>query len=171
MALIPSFLHRSTSLLLMPDAILRGLTPTAFIRELTSLGLSYRRTTMLSDWRNVSGTEARKDVIKYVRKDRLLSARSMAEVDWDMRHKYMYQFSVWMEGEPLGKKAKIGVNIMSDEPLTPKQAEGVFWERWKDVERYGTAMPSQIKLTGAWHKATSLDEPTPSPFPKGGRRE
>lgn len=164
MAKTPYSIRRAAAILKIPNAIERGLTPSAFIRELREAGLSYRRTLMFSDWRNVLGTEARKDVIKYVRRDRHLSIRSMADVDWLMSADYMYKVKVWTRTRPDEPLQERFVNIMHDKPLSPTAIIQELYSRWSSYEKY---MPEQIEkteLVGAWHKVEPLEEPTPSPF-------
>ncbi|KKL53181.1 hypothetical protein LCGC14_2278050, partial [marine sediment metagenome] len=91
MATIASYLKRPTAILRMPQAIARGLTPTAFLSQLKLKGLGYRKQRFLADWRSVSGIEKRKDVFKYVRKDRRPSMKSMADVEWEMSEEYMFK--------------------------------------------------------------------------------
>lgn len=153
MALLPSFMRRPSAMLKMKDAIARGLSVEGFIRELKSAGLSYRRTIMLADWRSAAGIEAKKDLVKYVRKDRVPSTRLIADVEWEF-HKgklYMYKFGYWMPGEDIGEEAKHGINIMSDDMITPAQAEREAWEKLAVHEQYGKVLPAKIRLVGMYH--------------------
>ena len=159
MALLPSYLRRPTAILKMPEAILRGLTPTAFIRELKDLGLSYRRTLMLADWRSVSGIEAKKDVIKYVRKDRMPSIRSVADVEWEMSKEYMYKVKAWSQTRPDEPLTERFVNITSDKLLTPAQIEQQVYGRWGEWERYEGETLKRVQVVGVYHKIeTPLSE-------------
>ena len=67
----------------MPQAIARGLTPTKFLAQLRLKGLGYRKQRFLADWRNVSGTEKRKDALKFVRRDRRPPMAAIADVAWN----------------------------------------------------------------------------------------
>lgn len=155
MGLIETFLRRPTAILQIPDAISRGLSVTGFIKELKLQGLSYRKTLMLSDWRNVSGTETRKDRFKYVRRDRRPAMQDLADVDWDMSQDYMYKARAWtreVEGEELQERF---VNIMSDRPMSPKEVEEEISGRWTDTEKYGQARLERIQVVAGWHKIES----------------
>lgn len=155
MALTPSSLRRPSAILKMPSAISRGLTAAGFIRELQAAGLSYRRSTMLSDWRSVSGIEAKKDVIKYVRKDRLPSIKAVADVEWALSQEYMYKVKVWGQlkaGEPLQERF---VNIMSDNLLTPADVEQQVYLRWGEWEKYSPEQLKKLQVVGAYHKVPS----------------
>lgn len=164
MADIPRYLRRATAILKMPDAMARGLTVSAFIKELRAEGLTYMRQLMLSDWHNVAGTEARKDKYKYIRKDYKISPKLLADVDWEMSKEYMYKLKVWTrthEGEPLQERI---VNIVHDDLLTPRQIQEELYGRWSEWERYQPEAIERTELIGAWHRVEDLFSPTPSPF-------
>jgi len=155
MAVIPFYLRRPAAILKMPEAILRGLTPTAFIKELTDLGLSYRKTLMLSDWRSSAGIEAKKDLIKYVRKDRLPSIRVIADVEWELSQEYMYKVKVWSRLQPDEPLTERFVNLMSDVPLTPAQIEEQIYRRWGEWEKYSAESLERVQVSLAFHKVPS----------------
>lgn len=153
MALIPSYLRRPDALLLMPGAISRGLSATGFLRELQARGLGYRKTTFLADWRSQAGIEARKDVVKNIRKDRLPSTKTIADKEWEF-HKgkqYMYRFGYWMPGEDLGEEAKHGINIMTDDIIKPQEAEALAWGKLRNIEEYGRVLPAKMSLYMIYH--------------------
>ena len=152
MAVIPSYVRRPSAILKIPDAIGRGLSASGFIKELQEAGLSYRRTLMLADWRSVSGIEAKKDLIKYVRKDRIPSMRVVADVEWDLSAEYMYKAKVWSrlrKDEPLTERF---VNIMSDKPLTPAELESQIYERWGEWEKYSAEELKQVRVVGVYRR-------------------
>jgi len=157
MAIIPTYLRRPSAILQIPSAIARGLTPTAFIKELKAAGLSYRRTLMLADWRSVAGIEAKKDLIKYVRKDRLPSMRAIADVEWELSAEYMYKANVWSRLTPDSPLTERFVNIMSDKPLTPAQMEAEVYERWGEWERYSAEELKAVKVVAAYHKIPLME--------------
>jgi hypothetical protein len=155
MALIPSYLRRPSAILKIPEAIARGLTPTAFMNELKAAGLSYRRALMLADFRSAAGIEARKDVLKYVRKDRLPTVRSMADVEWELSREYMYKVNTWSQlkpGEPLTERF---VNVMSDVPMTPAQVEQQVESQWGEWEKYSAEELKSVKIVSAFHRVAS----------------
>ena len=164
MALIPTYLRRPSAILKIPEAIARGLTVEGFIRELKEAGLTYRRTLMLADWRSVSGIEAKKDVVKYIRKDRMPSMRAVADVEWNMSEEYMYKVKCWVRVEPDEPLRERFANYMSDKLLTPAQLEKPFYEKWSRTEKYEKEILERIQLIGIYHRVEYLEEPTPSPF-------
>jgi hypothetical protein len=155
MALIPLFLRRPTAILKIPDAIARGLTPTAFIKELMAEGLSYRRTLMLADWRSVAGIEAKKDVAKYVRKDRVPTMRVMADVEWELSKEYMYKVKTWSRTSPDEPLTERFVNLPSDKLLTPREIEQQVGERWGEWERYAPERLERLTVVGYFHRIES----------------
>jgi len=164
MAIIEAFLRRPIAILKIPDAIARGLSPTAWIKELTSLGLSYRRANMLADFRSVAGTEARKGLLKYVRKDYIPNIRTMANVTWDMSREYMYKLNVWTQTRPGEVLVERQVNIMTNKAMTIGQVEQELYTKWGTWEKYEPEQIQKMEVIGAWHKVEMLEEPTPSPF-------
>jgi len=155
MALLPTFVRRPSAILRIPDAIVRGLSPTAFINELKGMGLSYRKTLMLSDWRTVSGIEAKKDLIKYVRKDRVPSARLLPDVEWELSREYMYKVNTLSRLKPDEPLQERFVNIMSDVPLSPTEVEQQVMSMWGEWEKYAQESIEGLKVVGAYHRIDS----------------
>jgi len=155
MALIPFYLRRPAAILKMPEAIARGLTPTAFIRELRETIGTYRRTILLADWRSQVGIEAKKDMIKYVRKDRLPSMRVVADVHWEISQEYMYKVQVWSRLQPDEPLTERFVNLLSDVPLTPAQIEEQIYGRWGEWEKYSAESLERVQVSMAYHKVPS----------------
>jgi len=155
MAIIPFYLRRPSAILKLPEIIARGLTPTAFIKELTSLGLSYRRTLMLADFRSIANIEAKKGLFKYVRKDRLPSIRVIADVEWELSNEYMYKVKTWSQLKPDEPLTERFVNIMSDKLLTPAEIEQQVYSRWGEWEMYAAEKLKRIEPVGVYHKIPS----------------
>ena len=163
MATIASYLKRPTAILRMPQAIARGLTPTKFLSQLKLQGLGYRKQRFLADWRNVSGTEKRRDALKFVRRDRRPPMAAIADVDWNMSQEYMYKVRAWVRkspGEPLTERL---VNIPSDNPMTPAEVEAAVFDRWGDWERYAGETLERAQTFEGYHYVED-DLGTPSPF-------
>ncbi len=167
MALIPSYLKRPTAIMKMPQAIAKGLTPTKFLSILKGQGLGYRKQRFFADWRNVSGTEKRKDAFKFVRRDRRPPMAAMADVDWNMSQEYMYKVRAFVRtqpGEPLTERM---VNIPSDRPMTPTEVEAEVYDRWTDEEKYQGETIERAQVVAGWHYVED-DLGTPSPFLEKG---
>lgn len=159
MAIIPFYVRRPAAILKIPEAIARGLTVQGFIRELTSIGATYRRTLMLADWRSVSNIEARKDVIKYVRRDRLPTAKEYADTEWPWREEWAYKLKVYTQlypGAPIKDRLII---IESDVALTPAGMEAETRRRFAAIET-GTevGIVTQVTPVGAYRRVGVLGE-------------
>ncbi len=155
MALIPSFIRRPAAILKMPEAILRGLTPTAFISELRLTTGSYRKTLLLSDWRTVAGIEAKKDLIKYVRKDRKPSVRVVPDVEWELSREYMYKVKTHSRLKPDEPLTERFINIMSDNPMSPSEVEQATYSLWGQWEKYSQETIEDVAVVGAYHRIES----------------
>lgn len=155
MAETPSYLKRPTAILKMPEAISRGLTASAFLKELQSQGLGYRKTNFLADWRSVAGIEAKKDRVKYVRRDRRPSMRTIADVEWELSREYMYKVRVHTQTSPDESIKERFVNIMSDDLITTAQAEQEVKSQWQEWENYKGEALKGLQVVGIYHKVES----------------
>lgn len=155
MSLIPTSLRRPSAILKIPEAIARGLTVEGFIRELKAVGLSYRRTLMLADWRSAANIETKKNLLKYVRKDRIPTARVVADVEWALSKEYMYKANTWSRLRPDEPLTERFVNIMSNVPMTPAEIEQQVYSRWGEWERYSAEKLERVQVIAAFHKVPS----------------
>lgn len=151
-------LRRSIAIKLIPKAFASGISVGAFIRQLQGTTGGYRRTTMLSDWRTVTGIEAKKDVLKYIRKDRLPSAASMADVEWGYDKEYVYKANTWSRIHPDEPLTERMVTFQSDTNLTPAQVEEQIAMKWSEWERYIPEKVERIQVVSVYHIIPSPDE-------------
>lgn len=121
-------IERAVVIAKMRKAFRVGQSASSFITKMKAEGLSYRKTTMLADWRNVNEIEEKKDRFKYVRKDRLPTQRVIAEVDWRISKEYMYVVKVKSRAAPDEPVVEQNINIMQDRVLTPREVEALSWE-------------------------------------------
>lgn len=143
---------RAETIARMADAFRRGLSASRFIADMHKVGLSYRRSDMLADWRSEANIEAKKDTLKYVRKDRYPTEKSIADVHYAFSKEFMYKVkvqSVIRVGEPITERF---VNIMSDVPMTPAMIEAEVTERWREWERYAVEEITGIQPWEAMRK-------------------
>ncbi|GAI69457.1 unnamed protein product [marine sediment metagenome] len=143
---------RAETIARMRDAFRKGMSASRFIADMKSAGLSYRRTVMLSDWRSVNQLEVKAGLLQYVRKDRYPTATSMAAVEWNISQEYMYILkvqSILAPGMPVIERK---VNILSDRPLTPAQAESEVTQQWQEWEKYAPETLTGIQAWSAVHK-------------------
>ncbi len=127
MVISPS-INRAAAIPRMKAAIAAGKSASSFLKEMQAKDLGYRRTTFLADYRSVGNIEAKKDLIKYVRKDYLPSPRLYADVTWDLSREYLYKLKVQTRlkpGEPLAERF---LNIVTDRPMTPGELESEIAE-------------------------------------------
>jgi len=158
MALLPFYLRRPAAILEMPGAMARGLTVEGFIKELRNTIGTYRRQLMLADWRSVNNIEARKDVVKYTRKDRMPSMRVVADVEWDMSKEFMYKLSVKSmagPGQPMEEKF---VNVMHDKLLPRGQVEALAREMMAAQSPKEMQAVQRVELVGIYHRVETLFE-------------
>lgn len=126
---------RSEVIVRMRAALKTGMSGAAFFRELRERGLSYRRTTMLADWRSAGNIEKKTGLLKYVRKDYLPSPALYAEVTWKLSREYFYKLKVHTRirpGEPVQEKF---INIINDRPMTPGEWESEIQTLWAGMYR------------------------------------
>jgi len=155
MPLIAFGLRRAIAIKLIPSAFRSGLSAGSFINQLRIKGLTYRRTEMLADWRTVNEIEAKKDVLKYIRKDRLPSVRSMADVEWAYEKEYIYKANTWSRIHPDDPLTERMVTFQSDTPLTPRQVEEQIATKWSAWERYIPEKVERIQTVSAYHRVES----------------
>lgn len=131
----------------MRGAFRKGLSASRFIAAMREVGLSYRRTDMLADWRSVSGLEVKEGLMRYVRKDRYPAEKTLAAVHWQLSKEYMYKVkvqSVISPGMPITERM---VNITTDVPMTPAMVEAEVEKQWQEWERYA---PETITGLQVW---------------------
>ncbi len=133
----------------MRGAFRKGLSASRFVADMKGVGLSYRRTDMLADWRSVNELEKKEGVMRYVRKDRYPTEKSIATVSWETSKEYMYKVrvqSVIREGQPITERF---VNIMSDNPMTPEMVEAEVEEQWQQWEKYAIEIITGLQVWSA----------------------
>lgn len=155
MPIIAFGLRRAIAIKLIPKAFKSGLSSSSFINQLRLKGLTYRRTDMLKDWRTVNQIEVKKDAIKYIRKDRLPSVQSMADVEWEYDKEYIYKANTWSRIHPDEPLEKRMVTFTSDTPLTPRQVEEQIATKWSAWERYFPEKLERIQTVSAYHRIES----------------
>ncbi len=129
---------RAETIARMRGAFRKGLSASGFITDMKAAGLSYRRTDMLADWRSINDLEVKEGLMRYIRKGRYPSEKTIAAVTWETSKEYMYKIRVQSQmkpGEPIIDRF---VNIMSDVPMTPEMVESQVMDQWQQWERYAT---------------------------------
>lgn len=144
---------RSQAIAFMRKAFRAGKTATQFREDMRQKGLSYRWTTMLSDWRSVNQLETKKGLMRFVRKDRYPSKMAIAEVDWMISKEYMYKVKVQSRLRPDEPQVERFVNLLSDEPMTGTMIEQGVTEKWAEWEDYTAEAIEKIIPWTAVHRS------------------
>lgn len=71
-----------------------GLSANEALEKLREMGLGYRRTVFLEDWREVAGVDKKKDFLKNIPRKYAFTDASTVEKEWYMRRKYSVVFKV-----------------------------------------------------------------------------
>jgi len=119
------------------------------------MGLSYRKSLMLSDWRTVGGIEAKKDRIQFVRRDRLPSASVMPDVTWEYGKEFIYKLNTWSRLRPGDELEERTVTLLSDKPLTSLEAEEQISEKWPSFEKYMKERLERVSIAAVYHRIDS----------------
>lgn len=119
---------RSAAELHARKAFRSGQTAATWIKDMKRAGFSYRRTDMLSNWRDINNLERTKNALQFVRRDYYPSAKTMAFVSRKLSHEFMYVLKVQSRLEPGQPITERNINIMSDALLTRGEAEELGWE-------------------------------------------
>ena len=138
---------RAETIARMRIALREGLSASKFIRDMKAVGLSYRRTDMLSDWRREKGAKEKDGLMRFVRKDRYPTTPIMASLAPEASREFLYKVkvqSVIRPGEPITERF---VNIMSDTPMTPAMVERQVEEQWGEWEKY---VPEELTGLQIW---------------------
>jgi len=155
MPIIAFGLRRAIYLKLIPKAFKSGMSANSFIHQMRLKGLGRRRPLMLSDWRTVNEIEVKKDVLKYIRKDRLPSPRLMAELPWKYSKEYVYKANTWSRTHPDELFTERTVTLLSDKPLTSRQIEEQITTKWKGWEY----VPEKLEKVTATSVYRMVDSP------------
>lgn len=145
-------LKRANVIALMRGAFRRGQSATSFIWDMKQKQLSYRRTTMLSDWRTINELEKKKGLMRFVRKDYYPAKIAMAEVEWLLSQEYMYKVKVESRLRPDVPITERFVNIMSDTPMTAAMVEQAVTEKWAEWEDYTAEAIEKMQVWTAVHR-------------------
>ncbi len=138
---------RSEVILRAKIAFQQGVSASQFINSMKDRGLSYRRTDMLSDFRSVNELERKADAFKYVRKDRMPTAKVIAQVDWGLSDEYMYKVKILSRDRPGEPIIERFVNIMQDRPRTPGEIEALTWTL---IQKQSPKLQAQVVAITAW---------------------
>jgi len=104
---------------------------------------------MLSDWGSESQLERKKDLMRFVRKDRYPTKAAIAQVDYKYSQEFMYKLKVQSRLRPDEPLTERFVNIMSDEPMMPGMVEQAVVEKWAEWEDYTAEAIEKVTVWSA----------------------
>lgn len=136
----------------MRKAIAEGLSASRFIRDMRAEGLSYRRTTMLSDWREVGNIKKKEGAAKFIRKGYIPADKTIELRAWEMSAEYMYKLRSTRIAYPGAPPEIRFVNLMSDRPLTVAEIETEAWSRSFDQSPPTEAEERKFLVETAIHR-------------------
>lgn len=143
---------RAETIARMRGAVREGVSASRFIANMKEIGLSYRRTDMLADYRLISGAEKKKGLLQYVRKDRYPTKAVMAALSETASKEYLYQLRYSEVIKPVREEDWKFVNIMSDVPLTPAMIEQQVTEQWGEWEKYRPEALTELQVWTVFRK-------------------
>ena len=149
-------LRRAIAIKLMPKAFKAGMSASSFRQMLRGKGLQYKWQTLLGDWRTKLNIEAKKDVDKYIRKDRIPAAKYMADVTWKYDKEWIYKAKTWARIHPEAPLTEQMVTFTSDVPLTPKQVEEQIGIKWPEWDSPPESLLEKVHVTSFYHKVPSV---------------
>lgn len=148
-------LKRATAIAKMRKAFRDGVSASRFLADMKTVGLSYRRTDMLSDWRSVNELERKEGALRFVRKDYFPTKAVLAQVEWQLSQEFMYKVKVQTRTKPDEPISERFVNIMSDTSLTPLQVEELAWEM---IEEQSPKKIGEIEAISGWSAVQRIAE-------------
>lgn len=121
-------IKRAVAIPLMREAVDKKQSRSSFLRELKLKGLSYRKTDMLADWRNIANIDAKKDLFKFVRKTYKPSQAVVAKTNWEFKERYTSFVKVLSQITPDEPLVESFVAVRYDDLVSPEEVERLAWE-------------------------------------------
>ena len=107
----------------IPAMLKQGLSASAGLRMLQDQGLGYRKTRFLTDWREFSGTERKRDPLRAIPKKYRPTESTIQRTEFEQRAKFNYNFDVEGYDEILKQDVIEHITVASEEILTMQEAE------------------------------------------------
>ena len=137
----------------MPAAIRAGQSVTGFIAQMRKEGLSYDVKAMQKDYRSAAKTIQVEGALQKLTPSQRPSAKTMAEVEWNLSREYLYKVKVMVAVKGQTKPKERFVNILSDVKLSMRQIEREVREKWRHWEDYGREVIATVTPWTAYHRA------------------
>lgn len=140
-------IERSVVMLRMKSAIASGMSASGFIKSMRAEGLSYRRQTMLADWRSEKNIGKQEGLLRFVRKDLRPTAAITARVTYDFSREFMHKVKVHVRTRPGEPITEHFVNVMADRPLSPREIEQAVLE---NLVEWSDSIPGIVERITPW---------------------
>jgi len=121
---------RKAVMSLMRTAIKAGQSRTAFLRDMKLADTTYLRRQMVADWTTLKDYHDKTGALTRVRKDAFPAVKSIVTTDWDIDGTFMYVIKVKTRIAPDEPITERFVDIVTDEPMTPRMMEQAIVEKW-----------------------------------------
>jgi hypothetical protein len=127
----------------------RGISANEALRTLREMGLGYRRTDFLADYRTYTGREKAKNVAKYIRKDRYPTQATMVADVRNLKDKYQSHVVYSYIDRRTGEEKTDYLFIGSEKPMMVGEIESVARDVLSNyADTYG------VELTGLRYNYT-----------------
>ncbi|GAI67519.1 unnamed protein product [marine sediment metagenome] len=143
---------RAETIARMRGAVKAGISGYRFIADMKAMGLSYRRTDMLADWRLEVGAQKKEGLLRYIRRDRYPTTSVMAGLSPKASREFMYKLRYSEVIKPVTKEDWMFVNLMTDVPLTPQMLESEVVRRWGEWEKYRPLALTELQVWSVFKK-------------------
>jgi len=100
--------------------------------------------------------ETKKDVGKYIRRDRVPAPKYMADVTWKYNKEWIYRANTWSRLHPDEPLTMHEVTFTSDKPLTPREVEEEIATKWPVWDSFPGEMLERVQVTSFYHKVPSV---------------
>lgn len=127
---------RAETIAKIRKGVKEGIGATRLYWELREVGPVTRKTLFFADYRTVTKMEEKKDLLKYVRKDRYPTAKIYAATTWNIAKEYMYIVKIKTRLRPDEPIVQHDISIQSDVPMTPTMIEEQVIEERIAEEKY-----------------------------------
>jgi hypothetical protein len=98
----------------IPKLAKLGYNPARALSYLKLHSASYRKTTFLSDWRQILGIERKREPLKHVRKDRKATPNVIQKVKDEQKHRFKHTYKAVLYDTEEGKETTQHISIGTD---------------------------------------------------------
>jgi len=108
----------------MPRAIAMGMLPTNYLELCqVSYGKAYRKTDFLSDWREFTGKERKRDPLRAIPKKLRPTESTIERTEYEQKMKFNYEYKIDGYDNILQKDVEDFITVASDDIISMAEAE------------------------------------------------